>query len=276
MNPSESTISSAINGLKKSPGVFQRLVERYAQVMYPQRFEELIPKGQNQNDVPIKEWPDAFAIMPDGRLDAIEATHSASWRKHIEDDLKKIATLGPTRLGGFIFVAWAPTPSVEIVQEYYDRFAALGIATEKITLVFRQQLVRDLRQPRFASAWNDLLNLRIDCYPFQPITLARIFGEGNRVNAFAPTRDEYLNGRVYRSVVTSEVENYLEHEGWALVRGLGAAGKTVLAVHIAVGNRFSGNPVYYLDLTTFGPDKWGQVYRHRQMGSSLPLTLAQN
>lgn len=45
MNPSETAIREAVENLKRAPGTFQRLVERYAQLTFPDRFRELLPKG---------------------------------------------------------------------------------------------------------------------------------------------------------------------------------------------------------------------------------------
>lgn len=194
MNPSESAIQTAVDKLKKSPGRFQRLAEHYAQVIYAERFKNLIPSGRNPQDVAVKGWPDAYALLPDCRVHAVEATHSSDWRRHLEKDLKNADAFGTGRLAGFLFIAWASAPSVGLIQEYRDRFVELGVPAENVTFVFRQQLVRDLSQPRFASVWVDLLQLRCDCYPFHTIGDARVFGRVGQVYAFAPTKDEYIQG----------------------------------------------------------------------------------
>ena len=78
----ESAIESTMEGLKRSPGTFQRLVERYAYLTYPHRFKHLVPQGRNPHDVTVKGWPDVYALSPDGRMDVAEATHSPAWPDH--------------------------------------------------------------------------------------------------------------------------------------------------------------------------------------------------
>ena len=116
MNPSESAIQIAIEKLKKSPGVFQRLVEDYCQILYPKRFTGLIPKGRNPDEVTIKGWPDAYEHLADGSVDVIEVTHSEDWRRHLKKDIEKAESFHLS-LAGFTFVAWARTPEVELLQK---------------------------------------------------------------------------------------------------------------------------------------------------------------
>jgi hypothetical protein len=253
MNPSESAIETAIENLKKSPGVFQRLAESYAQILYPERFMSLIPKGRNPDEVPIKGWPDAYASSKHG-IDIVEVTHSEHWQSHIDQDIKKAQTKH-VPLAGFMFVAWARTPVPELIQKYRDQIICLGVPAEKITFVFRQQLVRDLAQPRFAQLWVDPLKLPSDSYPFTLIEqMHTLLGCSGDLNTFTPTKDEYLKNLVHRPAIATDVERQLETKDWCLVRGLGASGKTVLAVQIGLGNRFARGPVYYLDLSFFSDD----------------------
>jgi len=242
MAPSESAIESAVEALKKSPGTFQRLAEYYAQMVYPKRFPTLIPGGRDKSDVVLKGWPDAYIGDPP---DAVEATHSPKWKKHLNDDLRKAEARGPGGLAGFLFVAWAPKPKDELLRPYRDRLVKLGVPTDNITFVFKQQFVRDLRQPRFASVWADLLGLPCSSAPFAPISQAGLFGAGNQF--LAPTREEYASGRVHRPSAADKIEESLNSRGWALVRGRGAAGKTVLATQIAL-NPAICSTAYYLDL----------------------------
>jgi hypothetical protein len=255
MNPSASAIRDAVEKLKKSPGVFQRLAERYAQAIFPQRFRELVPKGRNPEDVAVKGWPDAYAVLHDGRLDAIEATHSPDWERHLNQDCEKAKKLGPGRLAGFLFVAWASTPSTEKVNECRDRFVKLGVPADRVKFVFRDELVAALTRPQFADLWVELLGLRCDSLPFHPIRrVKRLFGREDQIATFAPTMADYVDGRVHRSRLADEVERQLQHPGWAFVRGLGAAGKTVLATQTALGSMFSASPAYYCDLVSVGSD----------------------
>src|SRR5688500_13295284 len=103
MNPSESAIREAVENLKRSPATFQRLAERYAQLAFPDRYRDLLPKGRNPQDVAIKGWPDAYVLLADGRIDAVEMTHSPAWESHIAKDYEEAKKLGPNRLAGFLF-----------------------------------------------------------------------------------------------------------------------------------------------------------------------------
>lgn len=202
--------------------------------MHPELFKDLIPQGRNPGDVSRKGWPDAYAVLPDGRIAALEATHSPSWRRHLEEeDLRNAEGFGCGRLAGFLFVAWAPAPKEKEIYPYRERLVGLGVPPENIHLVFKGQLVRDLTQPRFASTWIDFLQLPSHSRPFDLIQNAEIFGRSGQLDVFAPTIEEFLNGHVSRPVLADEIERDLEQKGWALIRGLGAAGKTALAAQIA-------------------------------------------
>ena len=256
----ESSIEAAIEALKSSPGKFQRLVECYAQLTYPHRFKDLAPSGRNPNDVTVKGWPDIYSISSDRRLDVAEATHSVAWPDHLKDDLEKAEALGPGRLAGFLFVAWDNDPSpladnkranprYDKLMGFRDRLIALDVPSENINFVFKKQLVRTLTQPRFASVLKEILELPCHPLPFRLISQVReLFGLPGRLDVFAPTEEEYLKGLVHRTTITDEVEDRLESRGWAWVRGLGAAGKTVLAIRIALGYESESRPAYYLDL----------------------------
>jgi hypothetical protein len=112
-------------------------------------------------------------------------------------------------------------------------------------LEVRRQLDRieaELQQRHATTPPHDM-----NCSPFRLIEHAQIFGSP-RIEAFAPTKEEYTKGLVHRPELTSVVEDRLESIGWALVRGRGASGKTVLATQIALGPQFQAGSVFYLDL----------------------------
>ena len=94
MNPSEAAIRDAVENLRRSPGTFQRLVERYAQLSSPDRYRDLLPKGRNPQDATISGWPDAYVLLPDGRIDAVEMTlDEKNWPRHIDEDYEKAKQL---------------------------------------------------------------------------------------------------------------------------------------------------------------------------------------
>lgn len=255
MNPSESAIRDAIEGLKRSPGAFQRLVERYAQITFPDRFQELVPKGRNPQDVAIKGWPDAHVLLADGRIDAVEMTHSPAWESHIKKDYQRARQLGHGRMAGFLYVAWASAPKIDKIQQHRDRFVKLGVPADRVKFVFIQELVTTLTRPRYAELWINVLGLPCGCLPFQPIREAQLlFGRDDQIATFAPTRSEYVEGKVHRPRLADEVERQLTQHGRAFVRGLGAAGKTVLATQIALSAARNHGPAYYCDLVSFGSD----------------------
>ena len=86
------------------------------------------------------------------------------------------------------------------------------------------------------------------CYPFDLIEESGIFGQKDNSAAFAPAEEEYLANHVHRPHLADEVEARLRRSGWALVRGVGSPGKTVLAAHIGLARKALRFPAYYLDL----------------------------
>jgi len=256
----ETAIESAIERLKSSPGKFQRLLECYVHLVYPQRFKNLVPLGRTRSDVPVKGWPDVLSLSSDGRMDVAEATHSSAWPTHLEEDLEKAESLGKGRLASFLFVAWSNEPSpltdhkginprYEKLMKYRDRLVALEIPPDRINFVFKKQLVRALTAPRFASVLKEVLGLPCHSLPFRLISQdPRIFGQTKRRDVFAPAREEYLSGLVHRPAIADQVEQGLESTGWQWVRGRGAAGKTVLAIQIGLRYESRLQPAYYLDL----------------------------
>jgi hypothetical protein len=198
-------------------------------------------------------------------MDVVEATQSEHWSRHLHDDVNHANKLGKRRLVGFIFVAWAKAPKPDALTKYREAFQTLGVPPESIEFVFRQQLVAELRQPAFARVWKELLRLPPACYPFELIEDAAIVGQMGDKSLFAPTLEEYREARVHRPSLATEVEDRLAKKGWALVRGVGAAGKTVLGAQIGLSRHGSGdidqvpglryrNPVYYLDLAAYTGD----------------------
>jgi hypothetical protein len=259
MPASEREIESAIEKLKSSPGTFQTLVERYAKFTYPHRFKRIVPLGRNPNNVTVKGWPDVYSLAEDFRLCVAEATHSADWPKHLEEDIENAEALGRGRFSSFLFVAWDNEPSpltahqrinprYEKLAQFHKRLVALDVPTNSINFVFKKELIRTLREPRFAAVLKEVLGLSSHSLPFRLIRESQLFGQPDRTEAFAPSESEYLGGLVHRASLADQIEERLEHRGWAWVRGRGAAGKTVLAIQIALDYESKSYPAYYLDL----------------------------
>ncbi len=254
VSPSEPAILQGVNSL--SPGRFQRLAESYAQILYPERFTRLIPVGRNEWDEPVPPWPDARFRLPDGRQDVVEATHSERWKEHLAEDLKKAKKPG-SRLAGYLFLAWCGEPrgakKCAEREQYRKQFHRLGVPLDRIEFVFQRELVAALTKPVFARVWLELLKLPGSCYPFRPIDEAStIFGQEHDAKPLVPTRKEYPDG-IHRPQLTDEVEARLKDKNrrWALVRGHGAVGKTILAAQVGLARHASGYPAYYVDLEDF-------------------------
>ncbi len=271
MEPSESAIESAIDKLRKAPGSFQRLGEDYVRIKYRERFKNLQPSGRKSNDVPVRGWPDAWAEAADGRMDIVEATtlqQKSKWLAHLQEDVKNAAQ---HNLAGFVFIAWVKAPKNsednDTLWTCRKALQELRIPPGNIDFVFQEQLVAEIRQPAFARVWQELLGLSSSCEPFDVIDNARFFARAGDTNRVIPTlgecRNDHVN-RVHRPRLADKVEARLEDPRWALVRGVGASGKTILAAQIGVARLASGRPVYYLDLTDYTTDSRSQIVRSAQ------------
>jgi hypothetical protein len=244
MNPSRPAILAKVDALDAAD--FQHLAIEYARLRFPGRFRNLHLRGENPKGETIRGWPDAYEIPSDG-IDVLEVTRAEDWRKHLNEDLEKAANTH-RKIVGFVFVAWARTPLPDLNDEYQRKFRELGIPADGISFVFREQLVTDLCEARFALLWEKYLSLPAHCEPFAPIAQANIYGSVGNPNVFVPTRAEYDAGLVHRPALANKIEDLLHSRGWALVRGKGASGKTVMASQIALGPRFQNAPAYYVNL----------------------------
>ncbi|HEX3531517.1 MAG TPA: hypothetical protein VH988_31030 [Thermoanaerobaculia bacterium] len=179
----------------------------------------------------------------------VEVTHSDRWEAHLKHDVARTLALRGS-VAAFMFIAWAKAPPLEVLLHYRTELVGMGIPSDAIFLVFREQLLREMQQPKYARLWVDPLKLPVSSLPFEWVEQAtQLFGSEERAETFAPSLSEYRNSQVHRPIVADQVERQLAQAGWALVRGLGASGKTVLAASIALGDRFVG--AYYLDLADF-------------------------
>jgi hypothetical protein len=210
--------------------------------------------------LPIKGWPDAYAELADGRIAALEATHSPAWPRHLHTDLtENIASIEKGKLAAFIFIAWAPAPPLEQLEGPRKKLLDYGVPPENIRFVFRQELTATLRQPRFAHTWLDPLGLRTHPRPFTLIEDARLYGKPGDRWSFAPALEEYRSNSVHRSALAEVVERKLRTSGWALVRGVGASGKSVLGAQIGLAGAYAGGVAYYLNVADFGDELMGPV-----------------
>jgi len=242
--PHEEELEAMIRRLE--PAAFQKFVENYAQIRWPNRFGSLIPIGRNTTST-TKNWPDAIALAPNGKVHALEVTHAQNWDAHLGEDVDKIST-HRHKIASFIFIAWATPKATDDPSTWHQKIVDLGVDTE---FIFGKQFVRDLKDPRYAPLWSDL-GLAISCDPLELIGRSDLFG-GDDLDTYQPTRAEYVDGLVHRSSVFDDVMRQLGDRHHALIRGEGASGKTVLATQIAFASRYYDGDdkphiVYYVDL----------------------------
>jgi hypothetical protein len=246
MVPSQRAVEEALLAL--SPGEFQQLAETYMAIEYAGRFARSQILGRNSRGQTTTGWPDAYAVLPDGRIDALEATADVrNWTRHLDSDLKKAATLPDPGLGGLAFLTTARTPLPSTLISRRRRLAELGVAGDRQTFVFRQDLVKGLCRGRFASIWGPLLSLPVSPFPFTALPDASFYGTGE-AGQFMPSVEEYAQGLVTRAPVLERVSDRLARSGVALLEGRGASGKTALGGCLGWERILDGRPVYYLDL----------------------------
>ncbi len=188
-------------------------------------------------------------------MDGVEATTDKSkskiWR-HLEDDITKARDRTP-KLSGFVFVSGQPAiqPDADELNKWRQRFAdEAGLELECVDLVFGGQLVQELARPEFARTRAEILGLTDLPAWFELVRLS--VPPGSPQAEFIPTPDDYARGRVHRPLDADRVLGHLDKEGRALVRGVGASGKTVLAWLLALDTARAGLPAYYLDLAQLG------------------------
>ncbi|MBK8160330.1 MAG: hypothetical protein IPK59_16680 [Rhodospirillaceae bacterium] len=207
-------------------------------------------RGRNVNQQTTKNWPDACVSTGDGEVDGIEATRQDRWADHLEEDLKKARGYGNDKLTGYFFVGGnaASKPSAEDVPNWTNKFAALGIPRDRITLLIGNDLVSELERPEYAQILLRRLGIvPVSCW-YEPLGRSEIIKRP--LGAFGPSMEEFVNGQVGAPAILVEVETRLVNEGVAFVRGYGAAGKTTLAYLIGLSIDRAPMSVWYCDLAT--------------------------
>jgi len=234
-----------------TPEDMQRLAEDYARIRFPDRFPRfdfraLSPEGKSRSG-----WPDAYVALSDGRIEGVEATIDKNKSKimdHLKKDLSNACKRVP-KLTGFVFVSGQPMiqPNTDELNMWRQLFSdKAGIELKHIDLVFGGRLVQELALPEFARTRVEVLG--VTELPAWFELVQPNIPPNNPQAKFIPTSDDYEKGRVHRPHVADQVLSHLEERGSALVRGVGACGKTVLAWLIALENVRKGWPSYYLDL----------------------------
>jgi len=241
-------------------GWFEQFARDYVQLRhYPDRFQRMIRRGQRFDNVTHPGWPDGLSRRADGRIDAVEATFSDDWasvKRHLQNDLAKIKTRRD--LASFCLVTWCADPGDTEWIEQHNAFVTAGLPSEAVELVFRNELVEDLANPRYARLWVQHLGLSGSPEPLVPIEQAgaRIFGKNDAPSDFAPSELEYQAENVWLPRVAEELRRRLDEIGWAFVVGPPNSGKTVLATALGLERALplgdtpgARRPALYLDLS---------------------------
>jgi hypothetical protein len=227
----------------------QWLSEDIALIRDPKRYKNLHGHGRNAEAQTTKGWPDAYVIKSDGTVDGVEATRDRqTWTQHLEADIKKALNPDYPNLNGYLFVAGYPDhePTPAELGQWKSQLCGLGISEDRVDLLVGKGLVAELLKPQYARTLQSILGLSPSPEYFNIISQERL--PNNVERPFEPKVTEYQNGVVHRPSLAAAVEHRLRDEGCALVRGRGAAGKTVLAYLIASGGDYRPLPSYYLDL----------------------------
>lgn len=239
--PSERTIRERLEArAKRSPGEFQKIAEDFLAKRDPGRYRGLRPQGRNADLQTTKGFPDAYA--PIGRdLHLVEAT-TGSWRSHLEQSdserLSKIANAA-----SYVFFALesaeklipqkpskhkAKAASAVAKDETYykDLIAARGVPRDAIEFIFVDQLVRELRSPRYATILRDLgLAHRIP--PFEHVD------DVAECDPDAPRRADYRSGDVVDRRKCERLTTLIRQSRVPIVVGLGGVGKTTIGLAVA-------------------------------------------
>jgi hypothetical protein len=234
----------------------QVIAEEFARIQFPKRFSHIQVFGRNAQGQPTVGWPDAGVVHADGRIDAVEATRARAqdWRHHIKEDLEKAKRADYPNLAGFVFVAGHPEArcSAEERMEWRQKFVAAGVCAEGVDIVVGMDLVSRLCDPEFARLRYEVLDLAPRPHHFGLVIWTE---ENEQPGAFEPTRQEFLRGDVYRPALLDDVISRIEANGWTVVLGSGASGKTILAHLLTLEPLYRSLPSYYLNLAQFeGPD----------------------
>lgn len=233
---SESEIRNAIEGIRSTPGTFQRLAEDFMCIKYAGEYVGLRPQGRKANDQTIKGYPDAYARLPSGHFLIVEVT-VGDWRSHLNDDLVKLSRLGH---GAVAEIAFFTMQDADLLlpqsnanankrlhsEEYYrQELQKLGIPAAGIRFFFMNQIVRELRQPQYAKLLN-VLGLPVSVTPFENIDLL----PGTNME---PSREEYKTKVIVNRRRLNKVKRCINSHTVSMIVGQSGVGKTTLALNAA-------------------------------------------
>lgn len=233
----------------------QRVAEDYARIRYPERFPRFDFRAFSVEGKSRSGWPDAW-VDAGGRVDGVEATcakDKSAVEKHLEEYLTRAREREP-RLGGFIHLSGHPAVQLtqaEVTAWRQSFIDHAGIDPDRLELVFGGGLVEVLARPEFARTRIEILGLSDAPRHFKLVRAKRGPDESRLNSAFVPTDEDYAAGRVHRTEAADRVLERLRRDGCALVRGVGASGKSVLAWLLALEFTERRCPAYSLDVADY-------------------------
>jgi hypothetical protein len=248
----ENAIAEALTTL--SPENLQRVAEDYARIRYPDRFPRFDFRAFSAQGKSRQGWPDAWIEIA-GSIDGVEATGAKERSKveeHLWADLDRANTLG-SRLAGLIVISGHPAVqfSDNEVTTWRRRFTKeTGIRDDRFQLIFGIGLVEELSRPEFARTRLEVLGLPVAPKHFK-LFLGKRGPDELRLGDFIPSDDDFALGHVYRPEIADQVLLRLDETGIALVRGVGACGKSVLAWLLGLEVTAQRRPAYALDLADY-------------------------
>ena len=234
-----------LDRLARDDAAFEAFAGDYAAALDPHRYGALHTYGHGIHGRTVRGWPDLFQAEPDGRINAVSVMSSIDRRyvgRHLRRDVERITQ---RNVASFLFIAWGPTPAPELVADCVARLSRAGLGGDAVQLIFGPDLLRSLSRARFRAVVLRHLEISTSIAPFQDDRSPELFADDT--TTFRPTRAEYEAELVHRPAIVDEVLDRFEHEQAILIRGEGAAGKTVLATHVALSARWSA--FFYLRLT---------------------------
>lgn len=243
-----------INALRMiSAHDLQLLAEAIAIQKFRLRFGQgtMIRNGRNDDMQTTKNWPDAYVSTGGGIVDGIEATRDRNnWSKHLSEDFEHAQDVEYKNLSGYVFVGGYPdnTPSSELLRNWIERFAALGLPYERITILVGRDLVAELEDSVYAQVRAQFLGIHTSPIGFRP--LFRSYAGNDRLDIFQPSYEEFTNGYVGAPALLDTVLDLLDRDRACAILGIGAAGKTTLAKLVAHSDRTMPSPSWFADLAS--------------------------
>ncbi len=235
-----------------SPEDMQRVAEDFAQIRFGDRFPHFDGRALSFEGRSRPGWPDAWVVR-NGQEHGVEATVAKTKKdviEHLRKDLAKAQQHADLRSLLFVSGHSEVQISPDELTSWRQRFINEG-QLEWVELIFASRLVSELAQPDFVRTREGILGISEHPKLFERMRPS-MRPDGRRLpSKFIPTEEDYRLGRVHCPSAAVQVRAQLKKHGCALVRGVGASGKSVLAWLLAQEAADHGQAVYWLDLASF-------------------------